>query len=50
MTPRRHLVEIRTADAAEYDLGQELTADVFDAGQMVDVVGHHARARAPPVS
>ena len=27
VTPRRHLVEIRTADAAEYTLGQEVTAD-----------------------
>ena len=40
VTPRRHLVEIRTADAAEYALGQELTAEgTFEAGQKVDVVG-----------
>jgi large subunit ribosomal protein L3 len=39
VTPRRHLVEIRTADAAEYELGQEITAEVFEAGQLVDVVG-----------
>ena len=40
VTPRRHLTEIRTADAAEYSLGQELTVDgVFEAGQRVDVVG-----------
>jgi large subunit ribosomal protein L3 len=38
-TPRRHLTEIRTADAAEYTPGQELTVDVFEAGQRVDVVG-----------
>ena len=38
-TPRRHLVELRTADAASYSLGQELTADLFSAGQVVDVVG-----------
>ena len=38
-TPRRHLTEIRTADAAEYTPGQELTVDVFEAGQKVDVVG-----------
>ncbi|MDP9431760.1 MAG: 50S ribosomal protein L3 [Actinomycetota bacterium] len=37
--PRRHLVEIRTSDAAEYTLGQEVTADVFAAGAKVDVVG-----------
>ncbi|HET8956960.1 large subunit ribosomal protein L3 [Microcella putealis] len=38
-TPRRHLTEIRTADAAEYTPGQELTVDVFEPGQKVDVVG-----------
>ena len=32
VTPRRHLVELRTADAAEYTLGQEITAEVFEAG------------------
>jgi large subunit ribosomal protein L3 len=36
--PRRHLVEIRTADASSYTLGQEVTADVFEAGAVVDVV------------
>jgi large subunit ribosomal protein L3 len=36
--PRRHLVEIRTADASSYTLGQEITADVFEAGAIVDVV------------
>ncbi len=39
VTPRRHLVELRTSDAAEYTLGQELGADVFTAGQQVDVIG-----------
>ena len=40
VTPRRHVTEVRTADAAEYTLGQELTVDgVFEAGQLVDVVG-----------
>ncbi|WP_165984427.1 50S ribosomal protein L3 [Streptomyces sp. YIM 98790] len=39
VTPRRHLVEIRTADAAEYSLGQELTAEVFESGIKVDVTG-----------
>jgi large subunit ribosomal protein L3 len=40
VTPRRHLAEVRTADAASYELGQELTADgTFEAGQLVDVVG-----------
>ena len=39
VTPRRHLVEIRTDNAAEYELGQEITAEVFEAGQAVDVTG-----------
>ncbi len=40
VTPRRHLTEIRTSDAAEYQAGQELTVEeTFEAGQLVDVVG-----------
>jgi large subunit ribosomal protein L3 len=39
VTPRRHLVELRTADAADYTLGQEVTVEVFEAGQKVDVSG-----------
>jgi large subunit ribosomal protein L3 len=39
VTPRRHLLELRTADAAEYSLGQELTVTTFEAGQRVDVSG-----------
>jgi len=39
VTPRRHLAEVRTANAAEYELGQELAVDLFAAGQKVDVVG-----------
>ncbi len=39
VTPRRYVSEIRTADAADYSLGQELGADVFAAGEKVDVTG-----------
>ncbi len=39
VTPRRHLVELRTDDAVEYSLGQEVALDVFEAGQVVDVTG-----------
>ncbi|BDZ56966.1 large subunit ribosomal protein L3 [Barrientosiimonas humi] len=39
VTPRRHLVEVRTSDAAEYAPGQEITAEAFEAGAVVDVVG-----------
>jgi len=37
--PRRHVVELRTEDAAGYTPGQELRADVFAPGDIVDVVG-----------
>jgi len=37
--PRRHLVELRTTDASEYTLGQEVTAEAFTPGQVVDVTG-----------
>ncbi len=37
--PRRHVVELRTDDASSYEPGQELRADVFEAGDVVDVVG-----------
>jgi large subunit ribosomal protein L3 len=39
VTPRRHLVEIRTADATSYTLGQELSPDMFSAGELIDVTG-----------
>jgi large subunit ribosomal protein L3 len=37
--PMRHLVELRTDDAGSYATGQEITADLFTAGDKVDVVG-----------
>ena len=39
VTPRRYVAEIRTQDATTYQLGQELTATLFEAGQRVDVTG-----------
>jgi large subunit ribosomal protein L3 len=39
VTPRRHLVELRTDAAAEYTVGQEVGADTFAAGTVVDVTG-----------
>ena len=39
ISPRRHLVELRTSDAAEYAAGQEITAEVFESGQKIDVMG-----------
>jgi large subunit ribosomal protein L3 len=37
VTPRRHLLELRTADASEYTLGQEIKAEAFAPGETVDV-------------
>jgi large subunit ribosomal protein L3 len=39
VTPRRYVAEIRTENASEYTLGQELTATLFETGQRVDVTG-----------
>ncbi|MFZ2173558.1 MAG: 50S ribosomal protein L3 [Rhodococcus sp. (in: high G+C Gram-positive bacteria)] len=39
VTPRRHVVELRVADTSEYEVGQELTAEVFEDGAYVDVTG-----------
>ena len=39
VTPRRHLVELRTKDAGDYTIGQELTADVLADVATVDVIG-----------
>ena len=39
VTPRRYLVELRTDDAGQYTLGQEVAAGTFAAGDLVDVTG-----------
>ena len=39
VNPRRHLVEIRTADASSYQIGQELSPELFAAGDQIDVSG-----------
>ncbi|MDQ0377555.1 50S ribosomal protein L3 [Amycolatopsis thermophila] len=39
VTPRRFLAELRTTDAESYEVGQEITAEVFPAGSRVDVTG-----------
>ncbi len=38
-TPKRFLKEIRGVDVSNYTLGQELRADIFAIGEMVDVTG-----------
>ena len=37
--PKRFLKEIRGVDVSKYQLGQELTVEVFEEGEMVDVSG-----------
>jgi large subunit ribosomal protein L3 len=37
--PRRYVAEVRTSTAGEFTLGQEITAEIFEAGAKVDVVG-----------
>jgi len=39
VSPRRHIVELRTSDATEYALGQEITVEAFAVGQPIDVTG-----------
>ena len=39
VTPARHLVEVRTDDAAEYEVGSQVTVEKFPAGEHVDVIG-----------
>ena len=39
VNPRRYIAEIRTADAASYEVGQELGVEVLEVGAKVDVVG-----------
>jgi large subunit ribosomal protein L3 len=39
VTPRRHIAEIRTADAADYTVGQELGVETLEVGSKIDVVG-----------
>ncbi|MBF2077298.1 MAG: 50S ribosomal protein L3 [Synechococcales cyanobacterium T60_A2020_003] len=39
-SPLRHLKEYRLADSSQYELGQQIKADVFEVGQLVDVTGN----------
>ncbi len=38
-TPKRFFKEIRGVDVNEYTLGQEITADIFARGEVIDVTG-----------
>ena len=38
-TPKRFIREFNNVELSEYEVGQEITADVFKAGDIVDVTG-----------
>ncbi|MGF1537528.1 MAG: 50S ribosomal protein L3 [Elainellaceae cyanobacterium] len=38
-SPVRHLREYRTPDVGSFELGQQITVETFEAGQLVDVIG-----------
>lgn len=58
-TPKRYVQEIRGAELGQYELGQEIKADLFAEGEFVDVTGtskgkgfqgsikRHGQARGP---
>jgi len=58
-TPKRYVKEIRGVNLADYEVGQELKADLFSEGEFVDVTGiskgkgfqgvikRHGQARGP---
>ena len=39
VTPRRHMAEIRMDDVSGYEVGQDVTVDIFDGVKFVDVTG-----------
>ncbi|SMG23253.1 LSU ribosomal protein L3P [Corynebacterium pollutisoli] len=39
VTPRRHVTEIRMDDVSGYELGQDITVEIFDGVTFVDVTG-----------
>ncbi len=38
-TPKRYVKEIRNVQISEYEVGQEIKADIFAEGEFVDVTG-----------
>lgn len=39
VTPRRHVVELRMADTSAYEVGQDITVELFQDVEYVDVTG-----------
>lgn len=38
-TPVRHLREVKADDVGEFELGQQISVDIFEPGELVDVIG-----------
>ncbi len=39
LAPRKELREFKVADPSSYEIGQEVTVDIFEPGEIIDVVG-----------
>lgn len=39
VAPLKHVQELRLSDMDQYEVGQEIKADIFEAGEFVDVTG-----------
>ena len=38
-SPVRHLREVKADDVGEFELGQQISVDIFEPGELVDVIG-----------
>lgn len=39
VSPKKHLAEVRVENASEYELNQEFTVEIFEAGKKLDITG-----------
>lgn len=40
VSPKQHLYELKGDELSQYEVGQEITVDIFNQGDVVDVIGH----------
>jgi large subunit ribosomal protein L3 len=40
VSPKQHLYELKGDELSNYEVGQEIKADIFQVGDVVDVIGH----------
>ena len=38
-SPKKHITEVRVENASEYELNQEFTVEIFEAGKKLDITG-----------